>query len=137
MQSKPTFDWPIRVYYEDTDAGGIVYHANYLKYFERARTEFLRKSNLSQSRLLGDNIGFVVKTMEIDFLKAATLDQELVVKTSISKVQRASMMFEQVLIDTDQTLLCRAFVKIACVNTDKMKPQSIPISIQSEILSER
>ncbi|MCL4110737.1 UNVERIFIED_CONTAM: hypothetical protein GTU68_029800, partial [Idotea baltica] len=80
--SKP-FTWPVTVYYEDTDAGGVVYHANYLKFFERARTEMLRSIGVSQQVLLEQNIGFVVRHMDIDFIQGARLDDSLQVITNI------------------------------------------------------
>lgn len=75
------FEWPVTVYYEDTDAGGVVYHSNYLKFFERARTELLRTIGVSQQVLLEQNIGFVVRHMDIDFLQGARLDDHLTVRT--------------------------------------------------------
>lgn len=131
------FSWPVRVYYEDTDAGGLVYHANYVKYFERARTELLRNIGVNQQDLLSQRVAFVVRHMDIDFIKGATLDNELVVLTLVSECRRVSLTFVQELLNAQGELMCRATVKIACVDIDKMKPKPIPISIISEILSER
>ncbi|WP_261815473.1 tol-pal system-associated acyl-CoA thioesterase [Vibrio gallicus] len=127
-----TFDWPIRIYYEDTDAGGIVYHSNYLKYFERARTELLRAKGVSQQLLLEQQLGFVVKHMDIDFLQGAQLDQELTVKTHVSQLKRVSLDFCQEIVNLDGKVLCRAVVRVACINTSKMKPTAIPNFIISE-----
>ncbi len=137
MPERRLFSWPIRIYYEDTDAGGLVYHANYVKYFERARTEFLRSIGILQQDLLSERLAFVVRHMEIDFIKGAKLDNDLVVLTSISQCRRVSLFFNQDLVNAKNELLCSAKVKIACIDIDKMKPQSIPSSITSEILSER
>ncbi|PKF51238.1 tol-pal system-associated acyl-CoA thioesterase [Enterovibrio nigricans] len=131
------FCWPIRVYYEDTDTGGIVYHANYLKYFERARTELLRSIGVNQHVLFEEHTAFVVRHMDIDFFKGATLDESLTVQTTVSELRRVTLTFCQDLVNSKGDVLCRALVKVACVDSEKMKPKSIPISIQSEIFSER
>ncbi len=88
-------NFPIRVYYEDTDAGGVVYHANYLNFFERARTEFLRQYNFSQQELFAKSIAFVVRRIEIDYRFPARLDDLLSVETTISEVKKASIIFKQ------------------------------------------
>ncbi|MBV7299963.1 tol-pal system-associated acyl-CoA thioesterase [Enterovibrio paralichthyis] len=137
MRSLHPFKWPVRVYYEDTDTGGIVYHANYLKYFERARTELLRSIGVHQHTLFEEHTAFVVRHMDIDFLKGARLDEALTVETTVSEVRRATLTFCQVLVNSEDDVLCRATVKVACVDSEKMKPKSIPKSIQSEIISER
>lgn len=132
--SKETiFNWPVRIYYEDTDAGGIVYHSNYLKFFERARTEMLRSIGVSQHRLLEESLGFVVKHMDIDFIKGATLDEELVVTTKITEIKRASLLFCQEMVNPEGQVLCKAIVKVACVNTIRMKPQAIPTFMITEL----
>ncbi|MDD1782520.1 tol-pal system-associated acyl-CoA thioesterase [Enterovibrio sp. ZSDZ35] len=131
------FCWPIRVYYEDTDTGGIVYHANYLKYFERARTELLRSIGVNQHVLFEEHTAFVVRHMDIDFFKGATLDESLTVQTTVSELRRVTLTFCQDLVNSQGDVLCRAIVKVACVDSEKMKPKSIPTSIQSEIFSER
>lgn len=131
------FCWPVRVYYEDTDIGGLVYHANYIKYLERARTELLRDIDVNQQALFEKKIAFVVRHMEIDFVKGATLDDELIVQTLVSDLKGASMIFNQNLVNSQGQCLCRATVKVACINTEKMKPIPIPMSIRSEILRER
>lgn len=127
------FDWPIRIYYEDTDAGGIVYHSNYLKYFERARTEMLRACGVGQQVLLEQNTGFVVRKMDIDFLQGAVLDQELTVKTHVSQLKRASLDFCQEIVNLEGKVLCKAEVKVACIDTVNMKPTAIPSFIISEL----
>nr|WP_172597501.1 tol-pal system-associated acyl-CoA thioesterase [Providencia rustigianii] len=126
------FRWPVRVYYEDTDAGGVVYHARYLAFFERARTEMLRNKGINQQSLLAENLGFVVRNMTIDFIKGARLDDLLEVETEIVEIKRASLKFQQRLVDSQGNLLCGATALIACVDISKMKPKALPESIVAE-----
>ena len=126
------FRWPVRVYYEDTDAGGVVYHARYLAFFERARTEMLRNKGINQQSLLAENLGFVVRSMTIDFIKGARLDDQLEVETEVVEIKRASLLFQQRLVDLQGNLLCGATALIACVDTSKMKPKALPKSIVAE-----
>lgn len=119
----------VRVYYEDTDAGGVVYHARYLHFFERARTELLRSLGFEQQNLFQEyQLAFVVKKMDIDFVKAAKLDDKLVVKTKIAKIKRASIIFEQSLY-RDETLLVTCEVLVASVDLQVFKPVAMPKSI--------
>ncbi|MBL4261412.1 tol-pal system-associated acyl-CoA thioesterase [Vibrio fluvialis] len=127
------FNWPITIYYEDTDAGGVVYHSNYLKFFERARTEMLRAIGVSQQVLLEQRIGFVVRHAEIDFKQGARLDDQLTVVTSIAELKKASLTFCQELVNPDGQLLCKAIVKVACIDNEKMKPKAMPQSIILEL----
>ena len=126
------FEWPVTVYYEDTDAGGVVYHSNYLKFFERARTELLRNVGVSQHSLLEQNIGFVVRHMDIDFLQGARLDDQLTVKTHVAELKKASLTFCQEIVNPDGKTLCKAMVKVACIDNEKMRPIAIPQSIVME-----
>lgn len=122
--------FPIRVYYEDTDAGGVVYHARYLHFFERARTEYLRQLGVSQQSLIDEfDLAFVVKKADIDFILPARLDDALLVTTSISEIRGATVFFEQCLMH-DDTALCKALFIIACVNLSKMKPQPLPATLK-------
>ncbi|EKO3973928.1 tol-pal system-associated acyl-CoA thioesterase [Vibrio fluvialis] len=127
------FNWPITIYYEDTDAGGVVYHSNYLKFFERARTEMLRAIGVSQQVLLEQRIGFVVRHAEIDFKQGARLDDQLTVVTSIAELKKASLTFCQELVNPEGHLLCKAIVKVACIDSEKMKPKAMPQSIILEL----
>lgn len=120
------FSWPIRIYYEDTDAGGIVYNANYLKYMERARTEWLRSLQVEQDRLLEQGIAFVVRRVELDMLKPARFNDALTVTVTVKKLKRASIVFEQEILDDAGLSLVRANVLIACVKITHMKPFAIP-----------
>ncbi len=96
--SVPVFAWPVRVYYEDTDASGVVYHAAYLRYFERARTEWLRALGFSQERLKGElGVVFTVAGMELEFRRPARLDDALEATTAVELLRRASMNFVQML----------------------------------------
>jgi acyl-CoA thioester hydrolase len=133
QQAQAIFDWPVTVYYEDTDAGGVVYHSNYLKFFERARTELLRTIGVSQHSLLEQKIGFVVRHMDIDFLQGARLDDQLLVKTHIAELKKASLTFCQEIVNPDGKTLCKAMVKVACIDNEKMRPQAIPQSIVMEL----
>jgi len=122
----PVFTWPVRVYYEDTDAGGIVFYANYLKFFERARTEWLRAAGINQQELIDtDNAGFVVKSATIDYHAPARLDDELRLTLVIEKLGRASVQFAQKAYKGD-TLLVEASVKVGCVDLATVRPRSLP-----------
>ena len=134
MQDK-MFSFPVRVYYEDTDAGGVVYHARYLHFFERARTEWLRMFDFSQQNLLNENKGaFVVKTMTIDYCFAARLDDLLNVETRVSAIKGATIIFEQCL-KREDLVLSKATVKVAYVDLSKMKPVAIPQEIKAALIS--
>ncbi|WP_426360227.1 tol-pal system-associated acyl-CoA thioesterase [Pseudocolwellia sp. HL-MZ19] len=124
----------LRVYYEDTDAGGIVYYANYLKFFERARTEWLRKLDVHQSYFLEQGLGFVVRKVEMDNLASAKLDDVLTVVSQISEIKRASLKFQQKILKNEQ-VICTAEIRIACVNLQRVKPCSIPESILGALKS--
>jgi len=124
------FNWPIRVYFEDTDAGGIVYHARYLYFLERARTEWLRNLGFNQSELKQQGLLFVVRDMEIKWCSSALLDQELNVSVTITTFKRASMVMAQS-ITCGGTQKVKASVTIACLNSETMKPTAIPEIILS------
>jgi acyl-CoA thioester hydrolase len=120
------FSWPVRVYYEDTDAGGIVYYANYLKFFERARTEWLRAAGVGQQLLLDKHgAGFVVRSVRIDYHAAARLDDEIVLTLAVTKFGRASVVFSQQALRGEQ-LLAAAEVKVGCVDLATLRPRAFP-----------
>lgn len=125
-------DFPIRVYYEDTDAGGVVYHSNYLNFFERARTEFLRQQDFSQQELFSQSLAFVVKRIEIDYKLPARLDDLLNVETTLSELKKATLIFKQRLWK-DGDCLSEANVTVACVDLIKMKPVAIPDDIRQAL----
>jgi len=126
------FDIQSRVYYEDTDAGGIVYHANYLKYMERARTEWLRSLDISQQNLLEQSLGFVVIDMKIAFIQSAKLDDVLSVSCLVVQKKGASLSFVQEIRKND-VLLVSAQVKVACVSTQRSRPTAIPKELYNAI----
>ncbi|WP_392560252.1 tol-pal system-associated acyl-CoA thioesterase [Orbus mooreae] len=129
------FDWPVRVYYEDTDAGGVVYHARYLAFYERARTEMLRQANINQQVLLEESgVAFVVKKMSIDYIYPARLDDLLIVNSVVDNVRRASLVFKQKITDQSGRLYSEAEVLIACVDLNKKKPCVFPKTFISEFL---
>lgn len=120
------FSWPVRVYYEDTDAGGIVFYANYLKFFERARTEWLRAANVGQQALRDEHGAiFVVKNASIDYHAPARLDDALNLTLSIEKLGRASVQFLQQAWHGD-ILLASATVKVGCVDAVTLRPRALP-----------
>jgi len=122
-------NFSLRVYYEDTDAGGIVYYANYLKFFERARTEWLRELGINQTKYLEQNVGFVVRKVEMDNIASAKLDDLLNVNSTITMLKRASLVFHQKITNQAQQVICTATVRVACVNFQNAKPMAIPESI--------
>lgn len=130
------FLWPVRVYYEDTDAGGIVYYANYLKFFERARTEWLRSLGIEQDGWLQAGTAFVVRHVVLDLKAPARFNDQLIVKTTVGQQKRASILFHQQIFNQTEQLLCSADVKAACVSIKEMKPVPIPATIAEVITRE-
>jgi len=121
-----TFTWPVRVYYEDTDAGGVVYYANYLKYFERCRTEWLRALGVDQSALARDQgLQFVVAEVQAKYLAPARLDDELAIEARLVRVGRCSLQFEQHARRALVTL-ARGHVTVACVDAERRLPARLP-----------
>ncbi|MES9844747.1 MAG: tol-pal system-associated acyl-CoA thioesterase [Candidatus Sedimenticola sp. PURPLELP] len=125
------FIWPVRVYYEDTDSGGVVYYANYLKFMERARTEWLRKLGFEQDELIEQHgIIFAVRKVEVDFKSPARFNEALSVSAKITSRGKASLVFQQeIKRETDGQLLCSGEVKIACLDAERFRPTSIPQNI--------
>ena len=128
------FNWNARVYYEDTDAGGVVYHARYLAFYERARTEMLRQLNISQQTLLQEGIAFVVKKMDISYDFPARLDDMLTISTQVEQIRKASIIFKQTILNQNKQIISSADVVIACVNMTKMKPCALPKSLFLELI---
>ena len=128
------FNWNARVYYEDTDAGGVVYHARYLAFYERARTEMLRQLNISQQTLLQEGIAFVVKKMDISYDFPARLDDMLTISTKVEQIRKASIIFKQTILNQNKQIISSADVVIACVNMTKMKPCALPKSLVLEFI---
>ncbi len=128
-----TFNWPVRVYYEDTDAGGVVFYANYLKFFERARTEMLRQAGFEQDRLMVElGVLFVVRSVGVDYLKPARFNDQLDVSAGIVEVKKTSLTFEQA-VTRNLDILCTGSVRIACIDVRTMKPQPIPVAIMEQL----
>ena len=131
------FSWPIRVYYEDTDLFGVVYHTNYIKYMERARTEWLRWLGFGQDRLRQDHdLVFAVRSVTLDYLMPARFDDQLIVETNLVNLGHVSMHFIQSIfrIQGDgQELLARGQVKLACLDVCHWRPMHIPQSIMEVV----
>lgn len=126
----------IRVYYEDTDAAGVVYHSNYLKYFERGRTEYIRDRGLSVGEMAGRGFVFPVVHLEIDYRAPALHDDLLRVETDVSELRKSSLTFVQRVVRViDGKLLVEGIVKLACVGPG-MKPKRLPEELIQQINKE-
>lgn len=132
--SGPHHEWSTRVYYEDTDAGGVVYHARYLHFMERGRTEWLRSLGFQQHRLEQElGLVFAVRSVQVDYLRPAVLDDSLTVRSSILEPRRASLIFQQGIF-RDGQLLCQGTVKVASLDSESFAPRPIPdIILQATI----
>lgn len=149
------FSWPVRVYYEDTDNGGVVYYANYLKFMERARTEWLRARGVEQDQLsTQQGLIFAVRSAQLDYLKPGRFNQLLAVGVSVAEVGKASLSFDQTVRVANENglthltnnlitegeesgmLLCQGKIKIACLDASTLKPRAIPTLIRQEILGD-
>ena len=132
MKAQP-FRWPVRVYYEDTDLGGVVYYANYLKYLERARTEWLRAAGFEQSALAAvHQVVFIVHSIALDYLKPARFDDRIEVSVEPREIGAARMELGQAVRRGEETLVT-ARVEIACVNTPSFRPVRIPKPVMAKI----
>jgi len=127
------FQHPIRVYIEDTDAGGIVYYVNYLKFIERSRTELLRSLGFGKTAILEEGLLLVVQSIEAQYLAPARLDDEIIVSATVKKLAKSYIVFEQQ-VRRDGQILCVATAKIACVNS-QMKPTALPAHLHRSINS--
>jgi len=131
--AEPAFSHSVRVYWEDTDAGGVVYHAQYLAFLERARTEWLRMRGYGQDHLRATHgLVFVVRAMRIDFRAPARLDDALTVSVALLECRRASLVIAQE-ISRDQILLLDAQVRVAALDADRFKPRAIPDALYQEL----
>lgn len=119
------FRWPLRVYIEDTDAGGIVFYVNYLKYMERARTELMRAYGYDKAAVFAVDSMFVVRHVAVDYRRPARLDDELIATARIVEQRAAQLTFEQRILRGDEEL-CGGRVNIACVDCSTLKPKRIP-----------
>jgi len=152
------FVWPVRVYYEDTDSGGVVYYANYLKFMERSRTEWLRSLGVEQDRLIAqDQLLFAVHSVAVDYVQPARFNDLLWVTAAVQECGRASLTFNQHIVRADPerrngpsvgrvdkdeyaalvndrgTLLSKGQVRIACLDSETMRPRAIPSHLYTEI----
>lgn len=126
------FVWPVRVYYENTDAGGVVYHAEYLKFYERARTEWLRALGFEQPELRAqDGVVFVVRGMQIEYRQPARFNELLAVRSRLCELGRSRFVFEQSLV-RGEALLNRATVEVVCVTESGFRPTALPARIRQQ-----
>ena len=131
IQENGEFTLPVRVYIEDTDAGGIVYYVNYLKFMERARTEYLRTLGYQHYALADENFQFVVHSANVQYRKPARIDDALEVSARLKKLGKATLLFEQQ-VSRNNELLCQADIKVACVAADSMKTTGIPAALYNK-----
>ena len=124
-------DFYLRVYVEDTDFQGVVYHANYLKYFERARSQFLIENNLSQTDAIAKrNESYVIKTINLSYYHPAVLEDELTVKTEIELVSKArTIFFQSILNSKNDTLICKGEVEVCFIDNNSGKPKAFPLGL--------
>jgi acyl-CoA thioester hydrolase len=131
--ARQRFVLPVRVYYEDTDAAGVVYYANYLRYIERARTEWLRALGFEQAELAqGRGIAFAVRSLSAEYLKPARLDDRLDIVSEIDTVGRAQVVFAQ-RAERGGEALFAATVRVVCIDALRLKAAAIPYDIRSRI----
>ncbi len=134
MTGNEAFVWPVRVYYEDTDAGGVVYYANYLKFMERARSEWLRQLGFEQDRLLRqEGVVFIVHHVSVDYLKPGRFNDLLDVSVRILRRGRASLELAQEVTRQPGEVLCSGVIRIACVDAVELRPCALPAHVLKEI----
>ncbi len=128
MSQAEVFRWPVRVYWEDTDASGVVYHANYLRWFERARTEWLRAKGFNQDTLCAElGIAFTVASLDVRYLLPARMDDALLIEVGLEGRKRASLNFVQRALRSEgEQLLAQARVRVACVDASSFRPLPLP-----------
>ncbi len=127
------FNWPVRVYYEDTDAGGVVFYANYLKFYERARTEMLRDMGYEQDQLIErQGVLFVVRSVQIEYLQPARFNDLLQVSALVEQARPASLLFVQQIV-RDGQLLNSGRIRIACLDAQTMRPKIIPQNLLAQL----
>ena len=125
-ENRLPFSFPIRVYWEDTDAGGVVYHGSYVRFLERARTEWLRAQGVGQQALRdNEDLVLVIRDMTLDFRKPARLDDELQVSVVVTERRSASLLFEQQIVRGDEVLV-GAHVRVACLVASSFRPRPLP-----------
>lgn len=128
------FIWPVRIYYEDTDGVGVVYYANYLRFFERARTEWLRSLGYEQDNLLqGSGIAFAVRRVEVDFFKPAHFNDLLDVSVVVAELTRVSARLTQETRRSSGEVLCRAVVRVVCIDVQRMRACPMPVAMYQRL----
>lgn len=133
MTRRKAFSWPVRVYYEDTDSGGVVYYANYLKFLERARTEWLRSRGFEQTELLrSHSVIFVVRAISLEYIKPAMFNDVLEVTVDLEEARRSQVVLIQSVRRGDAVLV-QARVRLACVDSTSFKPARIPLAVIEKI----
>ena len=126
------YQHPYRIYYEDTDLGGVVYYANYLKFMERCRTDWLWAMQVDQQRLIAErNLQFVVISVKVDFLRPARLHDEILVTAALDRMGGATIQFQQTIMRGDEQLI-DATVRVACLDSNTLRPRPIPKDLFSE-----
>lgn len=126
----PEFQLPLRVYIEDTDAGGIVYYVNYLKFMERARTEWLRSLGFDHYLVSAEPVFFVVRHAEVDYHQPARLDDALTACAEVTKIGRASLHFRQRILREGVEIAC-GLIEVACVDRNNLKPRALPSTLSA------
>ncbi|MDX2425411.1 MAG: tol-pal system-associated acyl-CoA thioesterase [Cycloclasticus sp.] len=129
--------WPVRIYYEDTDMQGIVYYANYLKYLERARTEFLREKGFEQNELIDHHgVAFAVRAIQMDYIKPAKFNDQLIVTTEVFELKRASLIFHQTVIRSEpkHEIINKSVIKVVCLDAGSMKVKAIPTKMIEQLI---
>lgn len=133
----PEFLWQVRVYYEDTDAGGVVYHSNYLNYMERARTEWLRAAGYSQQVLTEQaGVSFVVSSLKVDYRIPARFDELLEIRSEITGISGTRLFFHQTITNNEGVLKCRGDIDIVCIDARTFKPRRIPDEIKVKLIND-
>ena len=132
MAAAPSFSCVFSVYWEDTDAGGVVYYANYLKFLERCRTDWLRAMRVDQQRLRAEqNLQFVVVNIEVAYLRPAVLHDEILVTAELERLSGATILFKQTIMRGNEQLI-HATVRVACLDSDTLRPRPIPKDLFTE-----
>jgi tol-pal system-associated acyl-CoA thioesterase len=130
------FILPLRVYIEDTDAGGIVYYVNYLKFMERARTEFMRSMGFDKNSIFNSELMFVVQDVALQYRQPARLDDELMATAALAKVGGASIIMHQRMLRGDAVLV-EGDIKIACVDRSSLSPKRLPVPLLERLRAEQ
>lgn len=139
-KNEKVFLWPVRIYYEDTDAGGVVYHTNYIKFMERARTEWLRELGFEQDELRDkDGVIFAVRSVQVDYFLPAKFNDELTISSEVINFGKASITIEQEVVrvssDTSKKneLLCKGIIKVATLDATLFRPKAMPTHLYEKL----